>query len=267
MNEHGTLFEAGLNGTPLRDIDVVDVHAHYGKCFQFNMPHYSAGDLLSEMGAIGIDLAFLNSFRALAGDAVLGNSEVHQVCEQYPERFRMYFVVNPHRAGELDGMFEPYKDSPFLAGLKIHAEIHRCPLAHDAYRWAWETASERGCPLLIHTFPPRDLEAVPLLADEFSEATFLIAHHFGPENLDRALPLVRDKANICVDTCVSSLPMGTIERLVAELGEDRVLFGTDMPYLNAGGQTGKVLLSELSENVKQKLLSGNAKRLFGSIAG
>jgi predicted TIM-barrel fold metal-dependent hydrolase len=57
--------------------------------------------------------------------------------------------------------------------------------------------------------------------------------------------------------------MGTLERLVRELGDDRVLFGTDMPYLNAGGQIGKVLLARLDDSVKKKILAENSRRLFG----
>ena len=135
-------------------------------------------------------------------------------------------------------------------------------MAGPGYIWAWRTASETGLPLLIHTYPPRDMKSVPELADSYPEAKFIIAHHFGPENLDEALPLIRDRANIYTDTCVSSLPLGTLERLVHALGGDRVLFGTDMPYLNAGGQIGKVLLAQLDDVTKQKILAGNSKRLF-----
>jgi len=135
-------------------------------------------------------------------------------------------------------------------------------MAGAGYTWAWRTASETGLPLLVHTYPPRDMKSVPELADEYSKANFIMAHHFGPENLDEALPLIRDKANVYTDTCVSLLPLGTIERLAQELGEDRVLFGTDMPYLNAGGQIGKVLLAQLDDAAKRKILAENSKRLF-----
>ncbi|NIA12978.1 MAG: amidohydrolase family protein [Nitrospiraceae bacterium] len=262
MSGQSGLLAAGLDGKRLDDIEVVDVHQHYGRCFQFNMPHRDAADLLAEMDRIGIDKSIVSSFRALAGDPVPGNQEVLEVCRQHPDRFRMYFVVNPHYASRLDQLFAPFRESPFLAGLKIHAEIHQCPLASDAYRWAWRTAAELHCPALVHIYPPRDLEAVPVLADEYPDTNFLIAHHFGPENLDRALPLIEDKRNVHVDTCISALPLGTMERLVAELGPERVLFGTDMPYLNAGGQVGKVLLAQLDDETKKKILAGNAKRLF-----
>ena len=71
-----------------------------------------------------------------------------------------------------------------------------------------------------------------------------------------------DKGNIYVDTCVSLLPVGTMERLVDNLGVERILFGSDMPYLNLGGQLGKVLMAKFGDDVKKKILAGNAKKLF-----
>jgi len=262
MSGRGTLFEAGLTGRTLDFVEVVDMHGHYGAMPQYNLPHYGPEDLLSEMDRIGIDRIIMSAFRALATDAESGNREMVEVCERHPERFLMHFVVNPHRAGRLDDDFAPYRGHPLVKGLKLHCEVHGYPMAGEAYAWAWRTASETGLPLLVHTFPPRDLPAVPKLADEYPEAKFVVAHHFGPENLDAALPLIRDKANVSVDTCVSFLPPGTVERLVRELGEKRVLFGTDMPYLNAGGQIGKVLLADLDDAAKKKILAENAKRLF-----
>ena len=107
-----------------------------------------------------------------------------------------------------------------------------------------------------------DVAGARRIFDEHPDAVIIIAHHFGPENLDKALPLVKDKPNIYVDTPVSLLPLGTVERLVEEFGVERVLFGTDMPYLNGGGQIGKVLLAKLDDETKRTILSGNAKRLF-----
>ena len=256
------LFKAGLAGRTLDFVDVIDMHGHYGAMPQFNLPHEGPGDILSEMDRIGIDRIIMSAFRALATDTASGNREMLEVCEAHPERFLMHFVVNPHRAEHLDADFAPYRGHPLVKGLKLQCEIHAYPMAGAGYTWAWRTASETGLPLLVHTYPPRDMKSVPELADEYSKANFIMAHHFGPENLDEALPLIRDKANVYTDTCVSLLPLGTIERLAQELGEDRVLFGTDMPYLNAGGQIGKVLLAQLDDAAKKKILAENSRRLF-----
>ena len=263
MNRYGDLFELGLRGHRLDAIEVIDVHGHYGPVFQFNYPHFGADDLLSEMDRVGVDKIIMSGMRALSGDPVEGNKEMLQVCNEHPDRFLMHYVANPHYASKFDEMIAPYLDHPLVKGIKVLAEGHVYPLGGPAYRRVWEVSAERGMPVLIHLLPKRDAEAFVKIADEYPAARLLMAHHGGPENLDMHLPMIRDKTNIHVDTCVSLLPVGTMERLVNELGVERVLFGSDMPYLNLGGQIGKVLLAKFGDDVKKKILAGNAKRLFG----
>ena len=263
MTRYGKLFETGLAGGRLDDVEVIDVHGHYGHCFQFNCPHYGAEDLLSEMDRVGVETLIFSSYRALIGDPDAGNRDVLEVCEKHPGRFLMYYVGNPHYAVEFDEKVLPYLDNPLVKGFKLHCEGHAYPLGGDAYMRVWELSGERGLPVLVHLLPERDMDAFVKIADDYPDAKLLFAHHGGPENLDKHLPMFKDKANIYVDTCVSLLPVGTMERLVDELGDERILFGSDMPYLNLGGQIGKVLLAKLSDDVKKKILAHNAKRWYG----
>ncbi len=74
---------------------------------------------------------------------------------------------------------------------------------------------------------------------------------------------VRDFPNIYLETCGSGLHNGGIEYPVRESRADRILFGTDMPLLDASQQLAKVLVSEISEEEKRLVLGGNAIRLLG----
>jgi len=262
MSKYGTLFEAGLTGRPLDDIDVIDVHGHFGPCFQFNYPHFGADDILSEMDRVGVDKFIMSGMRAVVGDMHVGNREMLEVCEQHPGRFLMHYVVNPHFVSELDDHIGPYLDHPLVKGFKIHSEAAMYPLAGDAYKPVWELSAERKLPVLVHLLPARDMDAFVKIADDYTGANFLFAHHGGPENFDKNLPMIKDKANIYVDTSCSLLPVGTMERLVDELGVERILFGSDMPYLNLGGQVGKVLMAKFGDDLKRKILAGNAKKLY-----
>ncbi len=262
MSKYGTLFEAGLSGRRLDDIEVIDVHGHYGPNFQYNYPHYGAEDLLSEMDRVGVDRFIMSGMRAVAGDMHVGNREMLEVCEQHPDRFLMHYAANPHFASEFEEHMGPYLDHPLVRGFKVHSEAAMYPLEGDGYKRVWELSAERGLPVLVHLLPDRDMDAFVKIADEYTDANLLFAHHGGPENFDKNLPMIKDKANIYVDTCCSLLPVGTMERLVDELGVERVLFGSDMPYLNLGGQVGKVLMAKFGDDEKKKILAGNAKKLF-----
>ncbi len=73
---------------------------------------------------------------------------------------------------------------------------------------------------------------------------------------------VRDFPNIYLETCGSGLHIGGIEYPVRERRADRILFGTNMPLLDAQ-QLAKVLVSEISDEEKKLVLGGNAIRLPG----
>jgi predicted TIM-barrel fold metal-dependent hydrolase len=50
-------------------------------------------------------------------------------------------------------------------------------------------------------------------------------------------------------------------------GEDRVLFGTDLPMLSPATTLGKVMDADVSDDVKQRILRGNTARILGMEAG
>ena len=57
---------------------------------------------------------------------------------------------------------------------------------------------------------------------------------------------------------------GMLRRAIDEMGADRILFGSDYPTCNMAMYIGGVLLDELiTDEEKQKIFSGNAKRLLG----
>ena len=56
---------------------------------------------------------------------------------------------------------------------------------------------------------------------------------------------------------VASYEFGEIERLVKEAGSDKLLFGSDIPYLDAGFQIGSIIYSQIKDEDKRKILGTN----------
>jgi aminocarboxymuconate-semialdehyde decarboxylase len=68
------------------------------------------------------------------------------------------------------------------------------------------------------------------------------------------------------DTCVFSSDL--IDVLVGMAGADRVMMGSDYPFdMGDEDPVGRVNKTNLSDADKQKLLFGNAGRLFGIAQG
>ena len=53
-----------------------------------------------------------------------------------------------------------------------------------------------------------------------------------------------------------------MERLTAGAGAEKILFGSDCYFFSMTQQIGKVLGADLSDDEKQKILSGNALRIL-----
>ncbi len=59
-------------------------------------------------------------------------------------------------------------------------------------------------------------------------------------------------------------PLG-IERLVAEFGSERLLFGSGLPHCSPGGLIGYIYCANIADEDKQNILSGNVERLLREV--
>jgi len=55
---------------------------------------------------------------------------------------------------------------------------------------------------------------------------------------------------------------GVLERLTAELGPERLVFGSDVPFVNPALQLGGCVLARLGHDDKEQILGRNAANLF-----
>ena len=78
-----------------------------------------------------------------------------------------------------------------------------------------------------------------------------------------SIEVAKRARNVYLDVCGSQLFYGMLERMVREVGASRVLFGTDLPFIDPRYQLGRVLFARVPDSRKRKILGTNAARLFG----
>ncbi len=130
-------------------------------------------------------------------------------------------------------------------------------------------AGRDGLPVLIHMFVKTggnmpgeiNISEFAELARACPDAILVAAHAGG--NGRQSIGALRDLPNACVDVCGSFPARGMVEALVADLGPDRVLYGSDMPGRCLASQLAKVVLAEISAEDKERILWRNAARVFG----
>ena len=78
--------------------------------------------------------------------------------------------------------------------------------------------------------------------------------------------MLRGRApNASVDISGYFPERGLVEALVADLGGERVLFGSDMPCRTLASQLAKALFADIPELDRARILGGNALRIFGAL--
>ncbi len=134
-----------------------------------------------------------------------------------------------------------------------------------------ELAAARGFPVLHHAWykttgqqyhesTPADLAH---LARRHPDTTIIMAHLTGAGQ--RGVAEVRDLPNVLIDTSGSQPSAGLLEYAVAELGADRVLFGSDAPGRDFAVAVERVRGAALSPRQKRLILGGNVGRLLARL--
>ena len=93
---------------------------------------------------------------------------------------------------------------------------------------------------------------------------FIIGHSAsGWPMIDESCTEAKRRENVHLDLTGSILVYMAIETMVNRVGADRILFGTDIPFIDAAPGLGRVLMARLSDDEKRKILGLNAKAIFG----
>jgi hypothetical protein len=183
----------------------------------------------------------------------------------FPGRIYGYATMNPHYPvaeliAELDRCI-----SAGMLGVKLHPDMHQCPVDDTRYRPVWEYANEHHLPLLSHTGTGgrNPVKTFEKLAEMYPNVSIILGHSgFGSEGAQQSIEAALKFPNIYPEITGSVVVYGTLERMVNRAGADRVLFGTDIPFLDPRPQLGRVAFAKISDDDRRKVLGLNAARIF-----
>lgn len=242
-------------------VPVIDSHVHIGPSVYF---HFAAdGDaLVREADRLGIDRIFCTDTTALFYEMREGNDRLAKEMKRHRGRILGYCSVTSPRFGkravdEVRRCVEVHG----MRGLKLYSYPEACLVE----RWTWpvlEASARYRLPTLIHA-TPAECEA---FAREVPEAIILMAHMgghpFAHGEWWKAIAAAKAHKNTYLDTASSQIDNGMLETAVEELGPEKILFGSDMPLLDAAVQMAKVEGADIPEAAKRLILGGNMERLL-----
>ena len=249
---------------------LIDSHTHIGT----GPREHTVDDLLQMMDTHGADrvVAFPgpHGLAGSPGGIAAANDYIAHAARRHPTRITGFATVNPFHDEAWDEIDRAAQLG--LRGLKLHPPLQGLTISDSGLMDPLlERATALGWPVVIHSGPtPAGLAYVILnlhdlkgVALAHPEATLVLAHMgWGGRDAGGLEPLVRECANVWFDTSGVSNPE-IISQVAGWGGRDRILYGSDYPFLHPKVELLKVNMAALPPEDEEKVLSGNAARLLG----
>ncbi|MBE6578091.1 MAG: metal-dependent hydrolase [Ruminococcaceae bacterium] len=198
--------------------------------------------------ASGVNSAFSDKKRRLISFA-----GIHPACEDIEAK--MAFI----------------KENGFL-GVKIHPDYQVTFIDDDGYVRIMQCAKEYDLIVVthagvdgayrdtVHCPPERTLN----LLRKVPHSKLVLAHMGANEMFDEVLQKLCGE-DIYLDTAYVLRFIGkdTFKKILEKHGEDRILFATDSPWSDIGGDVDIIKSFDLGSQTEQKIFCENAKKLLG----
>ena len=253
---------AGLAGNvlsrrPLSLRGVTDMHGHYGQWHEFPVWGGEADDLVAEMDRAGIARFAVAHQACMTPEATWGNDQVLAAMARYPGRILGYATCYPVNARL--GIQEIRRClASGMIGIKLHSS-NGFAYTHEGYRPVWKLADRRRLPVLLHTWG--DMDNYRQIFERYRRAPILLGHS-GAARKELYVEYARRYPNVYLELVYSMAPYGLVEYFVREVGAERILFGSDAPWMSFGSQLGRVAFADIRESEKKTILVDNPARLL-----
>lgn len=247
-------------------VAVVDCHGHFGTHVDFPAYKIDAESMVAVMDLLNIERLAVTSTLACYNDCPRGNAEIDKLLKRFPERFLGYVTVNPNPPGQALQELERWAHLHRPPLIKLHPGLHHYPVTGPHYRPVWDYANSTGAIVLVHTWDS-DPNCGPLLFPEIANAhprARILLGHSGVtwRGYHQAMDAAAKAPNLYLELCGSQHHRLILERCVERVGAERILFGSDLPYLEASMTLAHVLTARIQDEAKEKILRKNFLQLM-----
>jgi predicted TIM-barrel fold metal-dependent hydrolase len=101
----------------------------------------------------------------------------------------------------------------------------------------------------------------PGLAAKYPGVTFLLGHS-GYGEWEAAFAVAREFPNVYLELTAATRVAGIVARMVREVGSEKVVFGTDLPWFDPHYGIGSVCFSRIGDEDRRNILHRNGERLL-----
>lgn len=251
---------------------IIDVNAYLGHYAFRRLRHNTAESLLALMDSKKIDKAVVSSTGAITyRNTQAGNEELVEEIRGHRDRLIPFAVINPSYAGWQDDLKICHEEFG-ITGLRLYPKWHNYGLASPCCRELIDAVTARGMVISIPirvednrerswllNVPDIPLEEIVELVKSHPKSRFVLLNGIGYTGSllgkkDSGLP-----ANYAVELSrLSAVLADEIGQLIMNLGAERVMFGTGMPFNYPDPALLKLEVLDAGEPEKERIRGGNA---------
>ena len=242
---------------------LIDMHAH----LWLKRAEDEKIKLLKTIEKYNIDemyISVLSGYFPTEEQVSVMNKIIEDFSKENPQTIKGYVYISPEHKNAVDVLKKGIEEQNMI-GAKVWVS-DKCD--SENMNSIAEKLIDYNVPILIHAFKKSISQVanentsvnVRNLALRYPELKIIMAHVDG--NCYHGAQNVRDLKNVWVDVSGTTNRTNEIEYTVENLGEDRVLFGTDLPGCSFAIPYGKVLEADISSEAREKILYKNTQKLF-----
>jgi predicted TIM-barrel fold metal-dependent hydrolase len=244
---------------------LIDAHVHLGQSL-FGLEQ-SLDDLLASMAENDVVQSVVVPLKPRGYHLGPENDRIAAAVRAHPERLRGFARVDPWQGGDALRELRRGLDDLGLVGLYLHPFEEQFAANDEIVFPLLTELRERGLPLLLADGYPGFSHPSQIgdLARQFPKVT-IIATHGGQLNISGLLladagRMLRANPNVIMETS-GIYREDFIEDTVAELGPERVVFGSNAPYMDQAFEATRIRLAHFDAAAKTAIGSENVRRFI-----
>ena len=176
---------------------------------------------------------------------------------------------NPNLPTSGQELEEHFRKHPGYVGLKFLPDYHRTNITDPSYADALAFADERSLLVLSHTWglsmngeQCNSADKIAAILGKYPHIRFIMGHSIQGQT-ELAIDIAKNFENAYLDLCDTGRFNGMVEKMVASVGAEKVLYATDAPMQGYRFIQGAVLAADITDEERRLIFRGNAARLLG----
>lgn len=251
---------------------IIDSHMHLGVAPNLHYYNYSDARVIELEKEWNTVLLICSHCIGIFGPVKKQVDYILEANKKYEGYIYWNIVYDPNNPEDSIHIIEDLKKKVPFAGVKIHPVIHETNINDEKYYPLWEFAANNDIVISAHTWSPftdnpKQSYANPLLFSDvlydYPDLQIILGHAGGKKQFySDVFDFAANFENVYLDFSGDCIYPKAYEMAIDRLGENRVLFGTDMPMMDIRYHYSSVMLADISDSQREKIFFDNALELY-----